>query len=109
MAFISNQWLRGSPRRKRTHDPVRVHLSLSHVDDEWDREHDIALEIVAASGSGDYMLALVDSKEVEELTLRLIKEKGVAVHALNALASLSDPELIEFFGQVIAARKEQKD
>jgi hypothetical protein len=77
MAFISNQWLDGSPLRSRRHLPVRVHLRVHYESDNWSKSKDVVASIEAVRSGGDSQWLYLTSRNVRSLAVELAKLAGL--------------------------------
>ncbi len=107
MAWISNQTLRGDPKKKRGHHPVsaRVRVYVPHT--KWSKDNRVVVRVEVIRDGGDYQFIDLIQQEANVaawiLSLNADSETRLKI-ALDVLKQFDDSELLAALKPVFSRR-----
>jgi hypothetical protein len=75
MAFITNQWMKGSLWAARSHTPVQTELRWEDIAESWSRDNSLQVAFRLVKADGNYQSVFLT---IDDLALLLPKLAGVA-------------------------------
>ncbi len=107
MAFISKQWLVGSPERRRNHGPIEANLRIESSDDAWCRRKGVVATFSVVRSDGDYMELLFEQPDTNVLFVSLAEaasDRARLKQAIETLRTVDDRALLCAFSKILSLR-----
>ena len=107
MAYITNQWLKGTIERSRGHHPLEVSFEASQANGKWDAEHMVVVDLCMTQNNGDYQSIYLTQNDLAyslPFLVSLANETTKREIAIRVIRSLEDTPLLQLLSELFVER-----